>query len=438
MFKFLLKSLLVIAVLGGIGYAAYPPIAKKIAERNKPSWRTVTVDTGTITRVVNATGTVRPVKKVQVGSFVSGPILDLFVEFNQEVKQNELLATIDPRLFAANVARDKATLATRNAEVERVEALLQQAVNDEARAESLRKRNVDFIAQSEMDQVKFNVLSLRAQLTIAKASIDQAEATLTNSQANLDYCEIRSPEDGMIIDRKVEPGQTLAAQFQTPELFVVGVGMREKMHIYADVDESEIGLIRKAAETKQPVEFTVTAYPDDTFEGFIEEVRFSSAETQNVVTYPVVVGAENPDLKLLPGMTADLTFQIDKLDEALRIPKSALRFYPPDKKYVHPDDHKLIDGSQFMDEDSSDSDGNEASESDDADVDSGEEDPADPAPTRKLKKKDKKRHAWKIDGELLRAVEVKVGLGDNRYWELVSGDLDESTELVTGQKSDDE
>ena len=111
MLKFFVKSLLVIAVLTGIGYAAYFPISKAIAERNKPRWRTVKVDEGTITRVVNATGTVRPVKKVQVGSFVSGPIMDLFVEFNQEVKQNEILATIDPRLFAANVARDKATLA---------------------------------------------------------------------------------------------------------------------------------------------------------------------------------------------------------------------------------------------------------------------------------------------------------------------------------------
>jgi HlyD family secretion protein len=435
MLKFFIKSLLVIAVLTGIGYAAYPPIAKKIAERNKPKWRTVNIDEGSITRVVNATGTVRPVKKVQIGSFVSGPILDLFVEFNQEVKDGELLATIDPRLFAANVARDTANLAIRMAEIKRVEALLQQAVNDEARAEALKKRNKDFIAQSEMDQVKFNVLSLRAQLTIANASVDQAKATLTNSQANLDYCEIRSTEDGMIIDRTVEPGQTLAAQFQTPELFVIGVGMRKKMHIYADVDESEIGLIRNAADAKQPVDFTVFAYPDDKFEGLIEEVRFSSSETQNIVTYPVVVGAQNPDLKLLPGMTADLTFQVEKKDDVRRIPKSAIRFFPPDKKHVHPDDHKLIDGSEFVD-DGADADPEASKEETQPDQD--EED--DTNVTRKLtgSTKNKKHHVWKIDGELLRAVEVTVGLGDNRYWELVSGDLDETTELVTGQKGKDE
>ncbi len=348
--------MIVASILAGVGALAYRPIANSIAERNRPKWRTTHVDHGTITQTVNATGTVRPVKSVQVGSFVSGPIQDLFAEFNQEVKQNELLARIDPRLFAANVARDKATLATRQADVLRVEALLQQALNDEARAKALRERNADFIAQSELDQVKFNVLSLKAQLTIAKASVDQAIATLTNSQANLDYCEIRSPEDGMIIDRKVEPGQTLAAQFQTPELFVVGVGMREKMHIFADVDESEIGLIRDAAETKQPVTFTVTAYPEQTFEGLIEEVRFSSAETQNVVTYPVVVGCPNPELKLLPGMTADLSFQIMKKDNVVRIPKAALRFFPPDKKYVRPEDHELVEGfTEPQDEEESDS-----------------------------------------------------------------------------------
>ncbi len=421
MLKFFVKFLLVIAVLAGIGWAAYPTVAKKIAERNKPRWRTTKVETGTVIQVVNATGTVRPVKSVQVGSFVSGPIDKLYVEFNQEVKKDELLAKIDPRLFAANVARDLATLKAREADVIRVEALLQQALNDEARAKALRLQNEDFIAQAEMDQVKFNVLSLKAQLAASKAAIDQARASLSNSQQNLDYCEIKSPEDGMIIDRKVEPGQTLAAQFQTPELFVVGVGLREKMHVFADVDESEIGLIREAAAAEQPVSFTVTAYPDDLFEGLIEEVRYSSAETQNVVTYPVVVGSPNPDLKLLPGMTADLSFQICKKEDVVKVPKTALRFYPADKKFVHPDDHVILDGSDFL------SSANEE-----------ENEPNDQAPAFEriqAGKKAKKRHVWKIDGDLLRAIEVQVGISDSRFSELVTGDLEEGMVLVTGQKA---
>ena len=272
MLRFLIKTAVVLGVLAAIGYFAWPPIAKAIAERNKPRWRTAAVDQGSVTAMVNATGTIKPVTSIAIGSFVSGPIKDLYVKFNQEVKKGELLARIDPRLISANVDRDEAVLKTRNAEVMRVKALLQQALNDERRAGNLEKRNENFIAQAELDQVKFNRMSLEAQLAIAEANILQADASLKNSKANLDFTEIRSPADGMIIDKKVDLGQTLAAQFQTPELFVVGVGMREKMLVFASVDESEIGLIREAAVKKLPVTFTVDAYPDELFEGLIEEV----------------------------------------------------------------------------------------------------------------------------------------------------------------------
>jgi len=421
MLKFFLKSLVVIGILVGIGFLAWPPIAKAIAERNKPRWRTVTVDRGDIKEEVNATGSVKPVKSVQIGSFVSGPIQSLYVEFNQEVKANEMLAKIDPRLFAAIVARDKAVLDSRRADVLRAEAMLQQAKNDEQRANRLKERNADFIAQAEMDQVKFNRMSLEAQLTIAQASVEQADASLLQSQANLDFTDIRSPEDGMIIDRKVEPGQTLAAQFQTPELFVVGVGMREKMHIFADVDESEIGLIRQAEIDNQPVKFTVSAYPLDEFEGFIEEVRFSSVENQNVVTYPVVVGAPNPDLKLLPGMTANLSFQIRQESDVIRIPKAALRFYPPKPEYVHPEDRAILEGAL----------------ADAAPPDADAPTTSRPSATEQVQAKIKaqKRHVWKVDGEFLRAVEVTVGISDNRHTQLVTGELDDSMVLVTGLKA---
>ncbi len=439
--KFPVKTTITLAVLGAIGYFAWAPISKRIEESNKPRWRTSKALMGTLKQQVSATGTVRPVKKVQIGSFVSGPIVDLFVEFNQEVKQNELLARIDPRLFAANVARDKATLATSMADVQRSKALLQQARNDERRAIKLREKSPDFIAQSELDRVRFNRMSLEAQVVIAEAAVERAKATLTNSQANLDYCEIRSPEDGMIIDRKVEPGQTLAAQFQTPELFVVGVGMREKMHIFADVDESEIGLIRDAAENEEPVSFTVTAYPETEFEGKIEEVRFSSAELQNVVTYPVVVGCPNPDLKLLPGMTADLSFQIRKREDVIKIPKAAIRFFPSDKKHVREEDQHLLDLKKSDDEDSDENDESNSEEKakteveDDAPVlESGTESEQDSDVGDK--KKDKKsRYVWVVDGELLKAIEIKVGISDSRFTELVSGDIEDGAELVTGQKA---
>lgn len=427
--KFPIKTTIALAVIGAAGYFSWGPIAAQIEERNKPRWRTVDVETGSLLQKVNATGKVRPVKKVQIGSFVSGPIKDLYVEFNQEVKADEILARIDPRLFAAGVVRDRARLATSLADVQRVKALLQRAKNDEQRALMLRKKNKDFIAEAEIDNVRFNRMSLEAQLVIAEANIKQAEATLTQSQANLDFCEIRSPEDGMIIDRKVEPGQTLAAQFQTPELFVVGVGMREKMHIFADVDESEIGLIRDAEKNEQPVEFSVNAYPDEKFEGLIEEVRFSSAELQNVVTYPVVVGFPNPDLKLLPGMTADLSFQINKREDIVKIPKAALRFLPDDKKFVHESDHVLLDIGMAA----------RADDDDETVAESGSEAALKPVAASKVDSDEepnpKKKHVWVVDGELLKAVEIEIGISDNRFVELVSGEIEAGAKLVIGKKA---
>ncbi len=440
MLKFPVKTTVALVVLGAVGYFSWGPIAQRIEESNKPRWRTVDVSTGELKQQVSATGTVRPVKRIQIGSFVSGPITDLFVEFNQEVKENELLARIDPRLFAANVARDKATLATSMAEVQRVKATLQQARNDERRAMKLRETNKDFIAQSELDRVRFGRMSQEAQLTIAEAAVERSKASLTNSQANLDFCEIRSPEDGMIIDRKVEPGQTLAAQFTAPELFVVGVGMRKKMHIFADVDESEIGLIREAADNGEPVTFTVFAYPDTTFDGLIEEVRFSSAELQSVVTYPVVVACPNPDLKLLPGMTADLSFQIRKREDVIKIPKAALRFLPADKKHVREQDQHLLEIRKSDDEedDSKEESDQAKDETETADDNDGPklESPTESKKDNKEKKSDKTmRYVWVVEDELLKAIEVKIGISDSRFTELVSGDVDETLKLVTGLKA---
>ena len=186
-------------------------------------------------------------------------------------------------------------------------------------------------------------MSLEAQLLISQASVKQAEANLQNSTANLDYTEIKATQDGRVIDRKIDPGQTLAASFQTPEMFVLGVDMEKEMHIYASVDEADIGLIRQAQAEEQPVWFRVDAYPDELFEGRIKEIRMSSTEVQNVVTYPVVVTAPNPDLKLLPGMTANLTFQIEEKKDVILIPWSAVRFFPK-PEMVREEDRKLLEG----------------------------------------------------------------------------------------------
>lgn len=417
--RFLLKLLVVVLLLGAAGAAAVNPVRDYLKKRNQPQWRTAEVKQGDIISVVNSTGEIKPVKSVQIGSFVSGPIIEIHVDFNDRVKEGDLLAKIDPRLFDANVRRDQATLKTQEAEVERVKALLQQARNNEKRAKALHEENPEFISGTEMDQFVFSMRSLEAQLIVAEASVDQARAGLENSTANLGYTDILSPVDGIIIDKKIEDGQTLAAQFQTPEMFVLAIDMDQHMHVFASVDEADIGLIMKAKEEGQPVEFTVDAWPGEIFKGEIEQIRVSSTVEQNVVTYPVVVLAPNPDMKLLPGMTAEISFQVDQRDDVVRIPNSALRYFP-ESKYVRESDRKLL-------------------ESDERSPDKDEEDNFNQrvlsaAEKAEAKRRQNRKHVWIVEGDFLKAIEVVTGLSDSKFSELVSGDLKAGQELVTGIK----
>jgi HlyD family secretion protein len=453
--------------------AAYFPLARWWHQRNLPKWRTEALVRGDLAFVVNSTGTIEPVMSVQIGSFVSGPIDPdtPLVEFNEEVEKGDVLARIDPRIYEADVARDtaavqaaqanqeaaragvdaarasveaaKATLSTRLAEVQRAKAQLMQAENDETRAQELAAENADFISQSEMDQLIYNRLQLQEQVNVAAAAVDQARAAVSQSEAavveseaslaraqasvaqakanmmrselNRDYTVITSPVDGIVIDRRIEPGQTLAASFQTPELYVIAPNMREEMYVYASVDEADIGFIRSAKDRNNKVEFTVDAYPDDVFDATIKEVRFSSTTTQNVVTYPVVVSAPNPDLKLLPGMTASISFLIEEKQDVLKIPNAALRYYPP-KEHVREEDRKLLEGASLADDDEQNSDQAALSVAQKAEA----------------ARRRNRRHVWVAEGELLRAVEVVVGITDGEFTELTSGDLTEGAELVTG------
>jgi len=417
-----LKFLVALAVVGATGAAAFKPATEYWKERNRVRWETVAVIRGDATRFVNSTGSIKPVLSVSVGSFVSGPIVELNVDFNDEVKKGDLLAKIDPRLFVANVERDEAILATREAEVERVEAQLQQALNNYQRGQRLRQKNEDFLSDREMDLLVFEVKSLQAQRKLAKASVIQAIASLANSQANLEYTEITAPVDGVVIDRKIDPGQTLAAQFQTPELFVVAPDLRKKVHVFASVDEADIGLIQQARKDGRPVKFVVDAHPDELFEGEIEQIRLSSVTTENVVTYPVVIAASNAELKLLPGMTASISFEVDARNDVLKVPNAALWFYPDKIELVRPEDRPLLDGTRWS--------------AGGAGGGGNNEEGAQPTAEEKSasRRERNKRHVWVEDGEWLRAVEIQTGVSDNRHTELVAGDLFEGDRLVTGKK----
>jgi HlyD family secretion protein len=416
--KTLLRLLVLLGVLTAVGAVAYRPAANYWAKRNRPIWRTAKVEQGNIIAVVNSTGTVKPKIEVTVGSFVSGPVQELYCEFNQEVKKGDLLAKIDPQICKAAVAHDRATLAIQESDVFRVQAQLLQAIEDEKRAIALRNRGTSYISQADFDKFKFSRMTSEAQLKVAQATVDQARASLDTSLANLNYTEIRSPVDGIVINRKIDPGQTVAAQFQTPELFIVAPDIRKEIHVHASVDEADIGLIKDAQKKKYPVTFTVDAYPDKLFKGSILEIRLSSTTAQNVVTYPVVVTTSNPDLELLPGMTASLSFQIDERADVVKVPNAALRFYPAANQ-VRPEDAAILEGKE---ETKTDEDGNAGVSLQSLSI----------AERARLRKERSRHHVWVTDGDLLRAIEVKTGLTDGQYTEVASGAVKSADVLVIG------
>ena len=441
------KVLLALFVLIGLAAAVYQPALQYWRIRSVPKWKTVEVERGGIVAVVNSTGTVNPQQTLSVGSFVSGPIDGTYelknaagepmlgrdgkplnlAEFNQEVKAGDELAKIDERIYLANKERDEATWQSRLAEVERAKAIHDQSERDLQRAVELRKRDVTFVAQSEMDKLFYAVKQNKAAVALAEKAAAQAYSQLKNSETNLEYCTITAPKDGIVITRKIEPGQTLAAQFQAPELFILGLNMRDTVHIYAAVDEADIGLIKKAQKEGREVKFTVEPYPDELFEGKdgkpvrIEEIRMNSAISQNIVSYPVIVSAPNPDLRLLPGMTAVISFEVDSRDDVVKIPNAALRYYPQDLRHVRPEDRPLLEGKI---EQASPQKQEESSEND-----------LSASQRAELRRKRNLRHVWVADGLFLKAVEIEIGLSDSQFTELVKGNLQAGDKLVTGIQS---
>ena len=411
----LLKITVVLLIVGIAGWFGIPAFSAYWQARNKPSFREDAVSRGEIISVVNSTGTVQPILNVQVGAFVSGPIREVYVDFNDHVKKGQVLAEIDPLIPKAQCDQAKASLACVKANLMEAEANLNQAKREWERAEELVPKNA--ISETDYDLAKASHEIAKAKVAVCEATIQQSEAALELAKVNLGYTVIRSPVDGVIVDRKVDSGQTVASQFQTPEMFKVAPDMEKRMFIFASVDEADIGLIRDAQEREQPVKFTVDAYPEDLFEGKIYQVRLNPTTTQNVVTYPVVVEASNADLKLLPGMTANLSFQIAKHEEVLRVPNAALRFYP-NTEHVRPEDRLLLEG-----------DDRPSTEDEDAAVSLASRSAMEKA---EAGKKRNRRHVWIVESDVLKAIAIETGLSDNKYSELVSGPLEKGQKLVTG------
>ncbi len=271
---------------------------------------------------VVANGTVNPVTTVLVGSQVSGKIVEIFVDYNSEVRRGQAVARIDPSLFQAKVAESRARFNQIRADVQKARANLADAENDSRRFEKLWKDNL--VAQDEFDNAYTRYLSAKAELEAAQAQVAAAAAALKEAETNLDYTKIVSPVDGVVISRNVDVGQTVAASFQTPTLFTIAQDLT-KMQVETAVDEGEIGKVKEG----QHATFTVDAYPDTVFSGKVTTVRLAPQTVQNVVTYTVIVEAANPQLLLKPGMTATMNIMVARAENVLAVPNAALRFLPP-------------------------------------------------------------------------------------------------------------
>jgi HlyD family secretion protein len=260
---------------------------------------------------------------VNIGSQVSGIIDKLYVDFNSKVKKGEVLASLDPRLFQAQLEKADASLASAKANVEKAQAAAADSDRIAVRLEDLRKQGL--LSQGELDTALATRDQNRAALSAARAAVLQARADRDMASTNLAFTRITSPIDGIVVSRAVDVGQTVAAAFQAPTLFLIANDLT-KMQILANIDEADVGKVREGLEAK----FTVDAFPGETFSGHINDVRQAPTTIQNVVTYPAVIEAPNPDRKLRQGMTASVTITAARKDDALRVANAALRWKTDD------------------------------------------------------------------------------------------------------------
>ncbi len=366
-------------------------------ERKAPvRYRTAVVERGSVVSIVSATGTINPVVSVQVGTQVSGMIKSLHADFNSRVKAGDIVAVIDPEPFKARRDQAASNLEMARANVARAKTDSAQRQRELARVRSLVDQN--FVSQNDVDVAVTNAQGADAQVRVAEAQVRQADAAVNSAELELKYTTIRSPVDGIVVARNIEVGQTVAASFATPNLFLIALDLT-KMQVDTNVSESDIGGIGEGKDAT----FSVDAYPGVRFSGSIRQVRLAPINVQNVVTYNVVVAVDNQDLRLKPGMTANVSIVVAQKEQVLKVPNAALRFSPPKSDRV--------EGGAVGK--SAKAEGRSASGS----AESG-------SPSRKV---------WMQDesGELT-SVPVQTGISDGVATEIVGGSLDEQDLVIVG------
>jgi HlyD family secretion protein len=286
-------------------------------------YRTAPVERGDIRVVISATGTLSAISTVDVGSQISGLVTEVLADFNDHVSEGQVLARIDPSTYEAQINQGSAAVASARANLASAQATLRNAETDYTRKAALAQQQL--VARSDADLARSARDQARAQVNAAQAQINQQSASTQTSRLNLQRTVIRSPVDGVVLTRTVEPGQTVAASLQAPVLFQIAENLSQ-MQIVLAIDEADIGQVKAG----QAVTFNVDAFPDRQYRGVVQQVRLSATNTSNVITYPVVVSVDNHDQSLLPGMTANADIEVSHRDNVLRVPNAALRYKPDD------------------------------------------------------------------------------------------------------------
>jgi HlyD family secretion protein len=408
------------------------------------SFRTAAVKRGDVVATISATGTVEPEEVVDIGAQVTGRIESLGpdprgvesstspekekykekkIDYCTPVRKDDLLAKIDQSVYKAQLDQANANLARSMADLEQMKAKQVQAENDWNRAQSLINTNA--ISRTDYDLAKANYQAAVANVKVGAAVIKQNQAALDMAEKNFGYTTIVSPVDGVVIQRRVNVGQTVVSSMSASSLFLLASDLR-KMEVWALVNEADIGRIHDHPD--MPVRFTVDAYPNEVFTGRVEQVRLNAQSTQNVILYTVVVAFENPDLKVLPYMTASLLFDVERHENVLRVSNTALRWKPRLEQVAPELREKLADSLIDKDKEK----GNEK------DAPPEKKTEAEKSIAKSAKPHDNSGRLWVEDGPYVRPIDVQKGLTDSNVTEVSGPGLKEGMEVVVGEKSPDE
>ena len=391
------------------------------------------INKGSIQALVDTTGTLNPVTIVDVGSQVSGNILEIFVDFNSVVKAGQVIAKIDQELFITKVNQNEANYQSSLAAVEKSRVTLDNSKRKLDRALNLFEKNL--ISYEEKETAETNYYGAKSDLQSAEARLEQAKSQLNSSKVDLAYTIIKSPIDGVVINRNINVGQTVAASFQAPVLFQIANDLT-KMQVECSVDEADIGKVKE----EQQVRFTVDAFPNENFRGIVKQVRYSPEVVSNVVTYTTIVEVENPELKLRPGMTATVSIVIGEARNKLLVPNTALRFTPSlsqeEMQALRAEMRGGIQGGNTNTSRKANSDGSTQTEQVRQRPESGRSPMGGMGSGQRMR--DMGRVWIQDESGKLKMLFIRTGVTDNVHTEIVSGDLKEGQEIITGQTGGDD